>query len=377
MPWQEVSTMSLRREFVVLAQAQETSISELCRRFGISRKTGYKWLARYAAGQTEALADRSRRPLHQPSHTPEAVEEQVVALRQQHPAWGGRKIAKRLVTLGLHEAPAPSTVTHILRRRGLLRDESASSVRWRRFEHPSPNDLWQMDFKGYFHTGHGKCHALTVLDDHSRFNLVLQACARTDTPSVRQALIPVFQRYGLPIGINTDNGTPWGNPAGSGALSELTIWWVRLGIRVSHSRPYHPQTNGKDERFHRSLEAEVLNGRAFSDLAQAQRAFDPWRQVYNHERPHDALLLEVPAARYQISTRPYPSSLPPIQYAPDDQVRKVQSNGLVHFKGLILKVSNALRGQPVALRPVTTDDGLYDVFFCHHRLMSLDLRNPD
>jgi len=228
-----------------------------------------------------------------------------------------------------------------------------------------------------FHTGQGKCHTLTVLDDHSRFNLVLKACAKTDTASVRQALIPAFERYGLPICINTDNGSPWGSPKEPGALSELTVWWIRLGIRVSHSRPYHPQTNGKDERFHRSLKAEVLNGRAFCDLDQTQQALDQWRQVYNHERPHDSLELQVPAKRYQISTRSYPNSLSPIEYAPDDHIRTVLANGLVHFKGLRLKVSKALRGQPIALRPLHTDDGLYDVFFCHHRLMRLDLSNPD
>lgn len=365
--------MSLRREFVELARAEQANISDLCRRYGISRKTGYKWLGRSGDG-VAALEDRSRRPHSCPEHTCATVQARVIALRRQHPAWGGRKIARRLRDQGVAQVPAPSTITHILRRHGLLCDDTGpAKPRWQRFEHAAPNDLWQIDFKGHFHIGQGRCHPLTVLDDHSRFNLALQACARTDTGNVRPWLKQAFERYGLPVAINTDNGSPWGSPALPGALSELSVWWVRLGIRVSHSRPYHPQTNGKDERFHRSLKAEVLNGRAFTTLHHAQNAFDRWRSLYNHERPHDALSLQVPAARYAHSPRPYPPALPPIQYAPDDQIRSVQANGVLSFKGHRLKVSNALRGQPVAFRPLPHDDGLYELFFCHHRLLTIDL----
>jgi transposase InsO family protein len=273
--------MSLRQEFVLLATHEGSNRRELCGRFGISPKTAYKWLARYAKDKAPGLQDRSRRPLCTPSRTPSELEAQVLALRQQHPAWGGRKISKRLKKLGYADAPAPSTVTSILHRHGLISEAaSAQATAWQRFEHAQPNELWQIDFKGYFSTPAGLCHPLTVIDDHSRFNLVLAACARTNTKSVQPLLTEAFRRYGLPVRINADNGSPWGSPSEhEHGITQLTVWLIRLGIRISHSAPAHPQTNGKDERFHRSLKAEVLNGRSFEDLEQAQRAFDYWRHI--------------------------------------------------------------------------------------------------
>lgn len=377
MPWQERNLMTLRREFVELALQQGANRRELCRRFGISPKTGYTLLARYAQEGASALQDRSRRPHHSPAQTEPALEAQVIALRQAHPAWGGRKISRRLQDLGLAEVPAPSTVTHILRRHGLLTpDEAASAAQGQRFEHAEPNALWQIDFKGHFETAAGRCHPLTLLDDHSRFNLTLSACARTDTPTVQAHLVAVFQRYGLPVRINADNGAPWGSPSASGqSLSELAIWLIRHGIRISHSRPYHPQTNGKEERFHRSLKAEVLAGRSFENLARVQAAFDRWRGVYNCERPHEALGLSTPITRYRPSARPYSATLAPIEYGPDDQVVRVGWDGKVVFKGHRLRVSSALLHLPIAFRPVAAQDGLYDLYFCHQRFMQLDLRD--
>lgn len=209
MPWDARDTMSLRQEFVLLATHEGSNRRELCRRFGISPKTAYKWLARYAKDKALGLEDRSRRPLCTPSRTPSELEAQVLALRQQHPAWGGRKISKRLKKLGYADAPAPSTVTSILHRHGLISEAaSTQATAWQRFEHPQPNELWQIDFKGYFPTPAGLCYPLTVLDDHSRFNLVLAACARTNTKSVQPLLTEAFRRYGLPVRINADNGSP-------------------------------------------------------------------------------------------------------------------------------------------------------------------------
>jgi len=233
-----------------------------------------------------------------------------------------------------------------------------------------------MDFKGHFQTSEGPCHPLTVLDDHSRFNLGIRACAEQRHRTVQVQLIEIFKRYGLPIRINTDNGAPWGAARQPGQLTELAIWLVRLGIRLSFSRPYHPQTNGKDERFHRSLKAELLNGRSFHSLGQAQEAFDRWRHIYNHERPHEALQMETPTTRYRASPRCYPEFLPTIEYGPNDTVVMVKSLGLIRFKGRSYKLSNPLRGQPVAIRPGTGADGLFDVFFIHHKLMQIDLREP-
>lgn len=376
MPWQARDTMSLRREFVELALQEGSNRRELCRRFGVSPKTAYKWLERFRQDGATGLSDRSRRPTTSPERTDRDLEAAVVGLRMQHPAWGGRKIARRLRDLGHRAVPAPSTVTGILHRHGLITDEASDrATAWQRFEHPEPNALWQIDFKGYFDTPAGRCHPLTVLDDHSRFNLVLQACARTDRKSVEPWLTQAFRRYGMPVRINADNGAPWGTPREHGhGLSPLSVWLVRLGIRVTHSRPAHPQTNGKDERFHRSLKAEVLNGRNFENLVRVQHAFDRWRAVYNHERPHEALALDIPVSRYRVSPRAFPERLPAIEYGLTDRILYPDANGWLRFEGCLLKVPKALHRLPVAFRPHTTDDGRFDVYFCHYCFMRIDLR---
>lgn len=380
MPWNEVSTIELRREFVSLAGNDGANIRFLCQRFGISTKTGYKWLGRYAQGGSAALTDQSRRPHHSPRRTDDALEQAVLGLRAKHPAWGGRKLARRLSDLGREEVPAPSTVTEILRRHdrlGLPNGEG-TQCRYHRFEHEAPNQLWQIDFKSPVQTPRGTCYPLTVLDDHSRYNIILQACRKPGMKDVQPALIDAFQRYGLPIRINGDNGAPWGSPREhTHGLSKLSVWLIRLGIRISHSRPYHPQTNGKDERFHRSLDREVLDIMGFADRQHLQIELDRWRQCYNHERPHEALALEVPATRYQPSPRAYPETLPPIEYGPDDMVVPVTWNGEYRAFGRRHKAPNALMGLQIALRPASQNkDGVYDLFFCHHRFGKLDLRKP-
>lgn len=364
--------MVQRREFVRLAQSKALSLAELCRRFGISRKTGYKWLKRALD-----LREHSRRPLHSPQRTAADMQDRVVALRERHPAWGGRKIARRLCDVGCSGVPHPNTVTHILHRHGLIdARRSGEGARYQRFEHDRPNALWQMDFKGDFALSHGRCYPLTVIDDHARYNLVLHACAGQNRAQVQPVLTQAFRRYGLPERINTDNGQPWGSPSADHGLSQLSLWWIRLGIRVSFSAPAHPQTNGKDERFHRTLKAEVLSGRHFRDLRHAQAAFDAWRPIYNEQRPHDALQLQVPARRYQPSSRCFPEQLPVIEYGPSDVVVTVGWQGLVRFKGRCFKVSNALKDQPIAFRP-TERDGHYELYYCHQRIMRIDLNEQD
>lgn len=377
MPWQEESRMSLRKEFVSLAHSQSLPFSQLCKRFGISRKTGYKWLHRAHESQDEAFSDRSRRPHHSPLQTHPEIEEQVIELRRKHPAWGGRKISKILQRRGVDTVPAPSTVTHILHRHNLLTPRaSGEGGLYRRFEHEAPNQLWQMDFKGHFQTIKGRCDPLTVLDDHSRFNLVLRALQGQSTIPVQTVLQETFRRYGLPLRMNMDNGQPWGSPrAAHHGLSRLSAWLVRLGICISFSRPAHPQTNGKEERFHRSLKAEVLQGASFEDLPQVQRSFDRWRQIYNHERPHEGIDMAVPAERYTPSPRLYPEQLPPIEYGPDDMIRKVKPNGFVSFKGHLFLASRGLRGQPIALRPRPNEDSVYDFYYCKHYFKTIDLND--
>lgn len=374
MPWQEVSTMSLRSEFVMLASQPEANRRALCRRYGISPKTGYKWLRRYAAEGPTGVVDRSRRPARSPTRTSAAAEARVIELRRDHPAWGGRKLARRLQDLGMVEVPAPSTITAILKRHDLLGPKSTAQPPYQRFEHPWPNDFWQMDFKGHFALTQGRCHPLTVLDDHSRFNLELGACADERGTTVQSRLTATFRRYGLPNRIGIDNGAPWGQDFAH-TLTPLTVWLLRIGVSVSHSRPYHPQTLGKDERFHRSLKAEVIDGHTFGNLAACQSRFDRWRDCYNLERPHEALAMATPATRYQSSPRSFPETLPPIEYDARDVVRKVQAKGALSYRGQIFRVAKALRGYPVALRS-TEHDGVLAVYFCHHKVAEINQRNP-
>lgn len=375
MPWKTVSVMSLRKEFVLLANAAGANRRELCRRFGISPKTGYKWLKRFDAEGLKGLQDRSRRPRCSPHRTDPAIEQRVIALRRQHPDWGGRKLRRRLLDLGHTQIPSPSTITDMLRRHGLLDADLAGQPNaCRRFEHPNPNDLWQMDFKGHFATTTVRCHPLTVLDDHSRFNLALQACADESGARVQTRLTGVFRRYGLPRRMLVDNGSPWGLSE-KHQITQLTVWMVRLGISVCHSRPYHPQTLGKDERFHRTLKREVLRHYRFQGLEECQMRFDSWRDVYNTERPHEALDLDVPARHYQASARPYPETLPVIEYALSETVRKVQAKGELNYRGRVFRVSTALRGCPVALR-TTAEDGILSVVYCSTEVARIDLRKP-
>jgi transposase InsO family protein len=273
---------------------------------------------------------------------------------------------------GYCQIPSPSTITEILRRHEVLHEaEQPESKNFIRFEHPHPNDLWQMDFKGAFALARGHCHPLTVLDDHSRFALCLSACPRERTEIVKSRLISAFERYGLPLRMTMDNGSPWGCGA-IGRLTQLSAWLIEQGVRVSHSRPYHPQTQGKDERFHRTLNAELIGRRSFMDLQQCQQAFDRWRDRYNTERPHESLDMDTPLEHYQPSPRPYRRSLPPYEYAPGDQVRKVGKSMTCSFKYRTVVIGQALKGKWVAFRP-TRHDGLYTIHFCHQQIGQVDL----
>jgi len=352
------------------------NFSRLCIRFGISRKAGYKWIKRYLSEGVEGLSDRSRRPKTSPTKTPDEVEEKVLGIRKNHPAWGGRKIAARLKAMGMKEVPAVSTITAILRRRGYIDpEESLKHQPWQRFEAEAPNDLWQMDFKGHFEVLEGRCHPLTVLDDHSRYALCLQACLNETGTVVQQHLKEAFRCFGLPNQILVDNGSPWGLDA-EHPYTRVTVWLMRLGIGVIHSRSYHPQTLGKDERFHRTLNAEVLKYFVHMDMEVCQKRFDKWRELYNTERPHEALDMAVPASRYRLSARSFPETLPPIEYGPDEHVRKVQDGGKISYRNREYGLPRAFRGQRVALRP-TQLDGIMDVYFCNQIIHKIDLRNPN
>ena len=373
MPWKVESVMSQRREFVTLAQSEGANMSELCMRSGISRKTGYKWLRRHLEGGEGSLDDLPRRPHHSPNRTGAEMEHLVVDLRKEFPTKGGHVLARMLKDRGHTGVPAKSTITTILRRHGLI--EAAQSLKhkpYRRFERPRPNDLWQMDFKGHIPiTRGGRCHPLTVLDDHSRFSLGVRACADDRTQTVRDHLTSIFRLYGMPHTILVDNGSPWGKDLDH-PFTPLTVWLLQLGIRVIHSRPYHPQTLGKLERFHRSLKTELLQGISYTDLSHCQSSFDTWRDFYNLQRPHYALDLNTPASRYTISSRPFPETLPSVEYDTDDLERSVDANGRIYFRGKVFRVGKPFKGKSVALRP-GPKDGTWDVFFSIQPIVTIEL----
>lgn len=352
-------------------------MAELCRRFGVSRKTGYKWRQRFGAHGVGALVDQPRAPGRVVHQTPARTEARVLALRRKHPTWGPRKLHRRLLDLGHAVAtlPAVSTFGRILHRAGCITPAaSAQHHPGQRFSRPEPNQLWQMDFKGHFALQRqGRCHPLTVLDDCSRFSVGLQACADEQTLTVQSRLQRIFTIYGLPECLLCDNGPPW---SGWGQEhTKLTVWLLRLGVAVIHGRPYHPQTQGKEERFHRTLKADLLDRHDWRDLTQAQHRFDRYRRLYNYDRPHEALDLAVPATRYRPSVRALPRALPAVAYDAQELVRPVKSKGEITFRNRFYYVGQAFSGLPVALRP-TAQDGIYRVCFAAFTLGLLDCAQP-
>jgi transposase InsO family protein len=363
--------MDERREFVRLAQLEGANRRELSRRFGIHPDTGYKWIKR---GMTQ-LSDRSRRPHSSPTRTPPRIEALILAVRDAHPAWGARKIACCLERDGT-EAPAVSTVHAILQRHGRVGPPPHAKTADQRFEKEAPNLLWQMDFKGWVELGNGaRCHSLTILDDHSRYNPCLKACADQQKPTVQAHLETTFARYGLPDAMFVDNGKPWGDPSDT-RWTKLRVWLLKLGVELIYSTPYHPQSRGKNERFHRTLYDEVFALRRFHNLVQVQHAFDQWREIYNFERPHEAIGMAVPAERYRPSPRSFPSKLPKIEYDQHEIVRAVpNTKGYISFNGHLWKVPEAFCGEHLAIRPKDRD-GKYGVFFASHQVATIDLTKP-
>ena len=370
MPWQEESTMQLRRQFIQDVQSGGTPITELCRAYGISRKTGYKCLARYEEGGLPALSDRSRRPQHSPTATPSELVRALLEARHHHPTWGPRKLL-RLLRQALPDAPWParSTIALHLHRAGLV----VTPRRVRRPGHPgrpqapmdAPNAIWTTDFKGQFKLGDGQyCYPLTVADGYSRMLLRCQALTSTQGVESRPVFVRAFEEYGLPARIRSDNGVPFATQA-LGRLSPLSVWWLRLGILPDLTEPASPQQNGRHERMHRTLKAECTRPPKASRRAQ-QRRFDAWRAEYNSLRPHEALHDATPASRYTTSPRPYPRRLPPLEYPLHYEVRRVSYNGGIRWYCEWVNVSQTLGGEYIGL--VEIDHHEWDVYFGPLRL---------
>jgi transposase InsO family protein len=366
-----------RFELIQFALQPECNRRELSRRFGLSRSTLYKWLERFQREGLEGLSDRSRRPHHSPAKSESELEQSIIALHQRFPYWGARKLRQLL----RHDdpsrlVPAVSTVATILKRHDChVLTDAAPQAPFQRFSHQRPNQLWQMDFKGDFPLARGgRCFPLTILDDHSRFALLVRACRALNRAQVQPALQSVFQRYGLPERILCDNAGPWGTSQPRARFTTLGVWLLRLGVDLTHGRPHHPQTQGKCERFHRTFKVELLNRTTlWRNLPHCQVEFDQWRHTYNHLRPHQALAMAAPASAYRPSLRPLPDTLPPIEYLPSDLVLRVKSKGEITFQNHFFFIGQAFSGLPVALRP-TTHDGLFAVFFSFKQLGFVNLR---
>ena len=378
MPWKVSSVLKQRVRFVTEWESQDWSLSELCRDYGITRRTGYKWLACYELSGWEGLEDKSRAAQVHPNQTSEEVQELILELRKKHTRWGARKIQaklKRGAEMGAYKVPVISTVGAILKQYGLT---VARKKRPRAEPSSQPlapagraNALWGIDYKGWFRTGDGKrCDPLTITDRYSRYLLRCQGVGAADTLHTRAVLEGAFQEYGLPERMRSDNGAPFGSN-GRGGLTALAVWWMRLGIEPERIQPGRPQQNGSHERMHLTLKQETASPSAGSLRSQQQR-FDAFRQEYNQERPHEGLQMATPAEHYEPSTRPYPRRLPEPTY-PGWEVRSVGRSGQFKFSVKDVFVSHALAGQSVGLQPLNSDQERYwRVYFMKYDLGVLD-----
>lgn len=378
MPWKAISPMDERIHFISLVNESDEAFSDICARFGISRKTGYKWLERYEEHGAEGLVERPSIAGSCPHATSQDIVGKLVELRKEYPKWGPKKLRVRLQAMGIEGPPAASTIGELLKKHGLIRPR-----RRRVFpplvpsplaEAQRPNDTWCVDFKGHFAVGdRTRCYPLTVSDHASRYLLKCEALARSDERAVRPCFEQVFREFGLPVRIRSDNGPPFAT-LGAGGLSELSIWWIRLGIIPERIEPGQPQQNGRHERMHRTLKEEVAMPPAVSMPAQ-QRAFDQLRHVYNTLRPHEALDMKTPESRYTSSRRPMPARLQSPEYPDTMQIRKLDSQGRLLLAGHKTKttVSKLLKGEPVGLEQI--DDDRWRLFYGPVLLAEVTRRN--
>ncbi len=345
MPWKESTTLDERRKFVILAQEGGMSFAALCRRFGISRKTGYKWVSRYReTGSLTDLEDRSRRPLHSPGRADARQEQRAVALRQEL-GWGARKLQVLLEREEIHLSEA--TLNRIIKRNGLSEQRRVQGQATQRFERCRSNELWQMDFKGHLRLGAKgrRCYPLSILDDHSRFLIGLFALPSNQAGPTGAALRSALAEYGLPEQILTDHGSPFWSTTNSHGLTQVSVEIMNQGIQLVHGSTRHPQTQGKVERLHRTLQEEINHRGCPETMAECQAFFDLFRRRYNQERPHEALGMGVPAMHYTPSTRAYLPVPPPWRYDPAMAVQQLNTQGSLNYQGQRLFVCEALASQ--------------------------------
>lgn len=365
MPWSQTSAMDQKTQFIADYLRQTLDMTELCQHYGISRKTGYKWIARYLEDGPLGLEDLSRRPAKSPNATPQTTVDALLEIRRRHPSWGAKKLLPFLARRHPDwDLPACSTVGDILKRHGLV----PTRRRRRVIGHPgrpvteslAPNEVWCADFKGQFKTGDGLyCYPLTVTDNYSRYLLGCQALLSTCAADAKPVFTRLFKEFGLPRRIRSDNGVPFATTT-LARLSELSAWWVRLGIVPELIEPGKPQQNGRHERMHKTLKAETTRPPGANRRAQ-QRKFNRFVREFNDERPHEALDQETPASYYQPSPRPMPDRLPPLEYPDRFEKRYVSYNGGIRWKKGWVNVSLTCAGEYVGLEEI--DDGVWNVYF--------------
>jgi len=374
MPWRQCSVTQERLRFVARLLEGE-GMSEVCRDFGISRKTGYKIFNRYKDQGLDALCDRSRRPVRYANQLPDQVERLIVDLKRDKPHWGARKIRELLLRklAGDVRLPAKSTVHAVLDRHGLVQ---RARVRKNRANGTplsagaAPNALWCADFKGEFKLGNGRyCYPLTVSDHASRYLLLCEAFESTREAPVIAAFQQLFRERGLPGAIRSDNGLPFASPNGLYNLSRLSVWWLRLGIAIERIKPGHPQQNGRHERMHLTLKKEATRPPGLNSLQQ-QAKFDAFMREFNAERPHEALAMRCPAELYAPSPRPY-HGLPELEYPWHDRDILVTACGRICLHRKKINISIVLAGQKLGIKEV--DDGIWLVSFMHYDLGYIDL----
>ena len=374
MSWNaEKSLEEVRLEFLDRWAEGKASVLSLCREYGISPKTAYKWRKRKASG--DSLSDRSRRPKSSPNATSAPIVSEVLALRDAHPTLGGRKISLMLKRRGLTDVPAGSTVTDILRRHGLLSERAvAEATHLRRFSKATPNEMWQVDFKGHFKLSSGKrCHPLNAVDDCSRYAVISTPLLNETFEAVRPPFVSAFREYGLPETILCDNGNPWGVPQRSG-ITAFEAWAMELGVLVIHGRPLHPQTQGKEESFNKSWKRECLERLGpLPDLLDVITETELFRSFYNDERPHFGIGGKVPSDIYRRSPRAYPEKIEEWAYPDTMHVRLVGCNGHISWHDTPVFVGEGLRGKRIAMVESDSHPGCANLIFRDFRIGRLNL----
>lgn len=375
MPWRETCAVDQRSDFIAEVKNGGASFTAVCRLFGISRQTGYKWWRRWK--QEHSVEEKSRRPKSHPATTSRAIVKRILSQRRQFPLWGPVPLRKRLQTLWPHiDWPAASTIGDILKRHGLVkqrRKRPRVAPRTRPFSNcREPNDVWCVDFKGQFKLGDGSvCYPLTVMDGASRYLLACVAFHHPTLANVRGVFVELFKKYGLPKAIRSDNGEPFASTSSAAGLTQLSAWWARLGITLERIDPGKPQQNGRHERMHLTLKQATCSPPRHS-LGRQQRAFDKFRVQYNEVRPHQALNLETPARLYKPSTRRYVDALPELEY-PMADVHRIRSDGTIAFNHRRQFISTSLAGELVGL--YTLDERYIEVHYAGLVLGLIDTRN--